>query len=67
MYSTGDCKMKEYNPEIDDEKVVGCPYWTYERQCSLAILMCPSTSTGCTQIPSDCPARGEGILIQVKE
>lgn len=58
--------MKEYNPRIEDEYTLDCPcldgpaFW-----CTPMGFSCPDSDTG--RIPTDCPARGDGILIQVKE
>lgn len=57
--------MEEHNPKIEDGKVVDCPYWEHERQCSIAILICPTEGDE-PVIPKDCPAR-DGILIRVIE
>ncbi len=58
--------MKTYNPKIEDEYTTDCPCWNgHEFYCNQTGRSCPDEDSG--YIPTDCPARGEGILIQVKE
>ena len=57
--------MKEYNPKREDRCIIDCPCndknmgW-----CNELDRTCP---TDAGDIPIGCSARGEGILIQVKE
>ena len=61
--------MKEYNPKIVRGTITNCVCWNWE------FGFCENKRIGCPKygndkkpsIPTDCPARGEGILIQVKE
>ena len=58
--------MKEYNPRVTDECIKDCPCWDADTYfCVAREQDCPDSDTG--RIPKDCPARGEGILIKVKE
>lgn len=58
--------MKEYNPKIDGNDVVGCACWYCDWCCAVG-MDCPVGEEDNLSIPTNCPARGEGILIQVKE
>ena len=59
--------METYNPKIDGWRIVDCPCWDkIPGWCNILKHICP-VEADTNSIPTDCPARGEGILIQVKE
>jgi hypothetical protein len=59
--------MKVYNPKVEGHRITDCLcYNRTVRWCNAENFACP-TEDDPPAIPTDCPARGEGILIKVKE